>query len=123
MKTTAVALALLSTLVLSACTGPEPAVPDRSGPRPGYSDSVPSPEAQGRLRALWGKPVPVGVAGATEPGWTFSGFSVVPNEVAPGGKGPIVSMLRDGKMRHFFVPDDAAVDALIAEVARATAAR
>jgi hypothetical protein len=129
-------LALLAGFALSACAGgsAEAEPPERAtavavegehrwGPRPGYSGPCPSPAAQGRLRALDGKPVPVGVGGVTEPGWVFGGFSVVPSKAAPGGKGPIVTLFRDGARRDLHLPDDAAVDALVRAFEEAAAGR
>ena len=103
---------LFAALFLAACAcSPSPS-PSPDSVRPGYSGSVPSPEAQERFAGVLGKEVPVGTAGVAEPGWTFVDFSVVPSDAAPGGKGPVVRVRRGSEFRDVFVPDDAALDAL-----------
>ena len=103
---------LIAALALAACTGSPPTAPAPDPGRPGYSGSVPSPEAQDRLQAVVGKEIPVGTAGVTETGWTVVDFSVVPSDAAPGGKGPVVRIRKGSAFRDVFVPDDAALDAL-----------
>jgi hypothetical protein len=116
MRTAAVLLA--ATLSLAACSGPLEPTPVPAPP-PGYSGSVPSPDAQRRIDDLAGREVPVGTAGVAEAGWTVVGFAVVPSEAAPGGKGPVVRLRSGDRFRDHFLPDDAAVD----EFARAVEGR
>ena len=119
---TAAAL-LIATIALTACAACGEPEAKSKAPPPGYSGSVPSPEAQGRLQEVIGREVPVGVAGVTEEGWVLVDFSVVPSEAAPGGKGPVVRFRKGPQFRDYFVPDDAAVDRLVAEIKKAPAAK
>ena len=119
----AAAALLIAAVSLAACAAcGEPQAPSKAPP-PGYSGSVPSPEAQGRIQEVVGRPVPVGVAGVTEEGWVLVDFGVVPSDAAPGGKGPVVRIRKGSEFREFFVPDDAAVDRLVSEIAKAPAAK
>ena len=114
------AVSLAACAACAACGGPQ--APSKAPP-PGYSGSVPSPEAQGRIQDAVGRPVPVGVAGVTEEGWVLVDFGVVPSDGAPGGKGPVVRIRKGDRFRDLFVPDDAAVDRLLAEIGKAPAAK
>jgi hypothetical protein len=121
MRTAAALLiAAVSLAACAACGEPEA---QSKAPPPGYSGSVPSPEAQGRIQEAVGRPVPVGFEGVTEEGWVLVDFGVVPSDAAPGGKGPVVRIRKGEKFREIFVPDDAAVDRLVAAIAKGSAAR
>jgi hypothetical protein len=121
---------LLAAACLTACSGscctgsaPDTPAPSPDAVRPGYSGSVPSPEAQDRITAVLGKEIPVGTVGVTEAGWKVVDFGVVPSDAAPGGKGPVVRIRKGSAFRDVFVPDDAAVDALVRAVDPSAAPR
>ena len=99
MKSTLSILAAMLCLVLGFALGCNSL--GQSG-KPGYRGSVPSPTAQAVLRDLRGQ-------SWTDPLGTFDGgsyevgpFAVIPNEVSPKGKGPVLRL--DQGEKSVFLP-------------------